>query len=243
MSRKILGGIFSAIGLIVTTAAGVTPQDAVSNIAAWLKLIGFEKVPQGLSTHAADNWGLFSGSLILIFGIYLLWCRSKNEEPISDLISENSLVTPINIEVGEGRGFYEISRGAGIYSHKRTLMIKISNVAASQSLNDCRVHIREISNCEYHGPWVLAQNLSISSGDHVFIPLVTYGEAADIQKFDCGDTFMIFQTIEPRPQPSPSIDVEHEVLLRVTARDVPYKDFKCMVHVDDNGQLRIRNSN
>jgi hypothetical protein len=58
---------------VVIGAASVKPEDAASNVAAWLHLIGIERVPEWLTTPNVDN-RIILGSLALGFiYAFLVW--------------------------------------------------------------------------------------------------------------------------------------------------------------------------
>lgn len=50
-------------------AAGVSPHDAASNLAAWAHQLGFSHVPSFLLQPSADHWGLGIGAFLIISGI------------------------------------------------------------------------------------------------------------------------------------------------------------------------------
>jgi hypothetical protein len=63
----------SILGTAILFAAGVSPQDAVSNVAAWLKLFGIDKPPGLLTSPSADTFGLWiGGSIAVISGFFLV---------------------------------------------------------------------------------------------------------------------------------------------------------------------------
>ena len=89
----------------------------------------------------------------------------------------------------------------------------------------------------YEGPWRIMEGLGLAAGDHVFIPLVTYGEAREPDKGTRGDTFITMGTENGRPH----LDVGEKftVALRATAPETSFCEVQCKVWVDENGRLRI----
>lgn len=51
------------------TAAGVPPQEAVSNLAAWAKLLGFDKPPAFLLSQSADTYAFWTGGAIVVVSL------------------------------------------------------------------------------------------------------------------------------------------------------------------------------
>ncbi len=93
---------------------------------------------------------------------------------------------------------------------------------------------------DYEGPWLLKDGIPLAAGGHTFVPLVTYGEAREPDKYDSGDTFVTMETSTGRP----TLDVgpQYTVTLRATAPETAYCDFQCHVWVDGEGRLRIANA-
>jgi hypothetical protein len=89
------------------------------------------------------------------------------------------------------------------------------------------------------GPWTVADDFGVASGDTTFVSLVQYGEARDPQKYPCGDSF--FELL-PATTGSPKFDVgkEYVLTLRAMSPRSAYQDFQCKVWVE-NGRLRIEN--
>lgn len=53
------------IGGLIVGAAGVSPQDATSNLAAWIELLGFDP-PSWIADVSIDAYGLAIGSIIVV---------------------------------------------------------------------------------------------------------------------------------------------------------------------------------
>ncbi len=125
-----------------------------------------------------------------------------------------------------------------VYDIRRTYNLKVEDTDQSKSLSDCSIHIMEVvPPTDYEGPWLLQDGITLAAGAHTFVPLVTYGEAREPDRYDSGVTFMTVGTATGRP----NLDVgpKYTVTLRDTALDTAFCDFECRVWVDENGRLRI----
>ena len=142
----------------------------------------------------------------------------------------------IRMTVGE-TGPYCDTEG-GVYNIKRTFNLKLENTDRNKSVFNCSVQILSVTPpTDYEGPWRLGEGLELASGDYVFIPLVTYGEAREPDKGTRGDTFITMGTENGRPH----LDVgeKYTVALRATAPETSFCEVQCKVWVDENGRLRI----
>ncbi len=63
---KIIIKIGLWVGAAMTFAAGVSPQDATTNITAWLNLIGISSIPKWMQTDLANNSVFIIGILLLL---------------------------------------------------------------------------------------------------------------------------------------------------------------------------------
>ena len=146
----------------------------------------------------------------------------------------------IRMTVGESGPYFDT--GGGVYDIRRTFNLKLENIDRSKPFSNCSVKILSVTPAtDYEGPWPLSEGLSLAAGEHVFIPLVTYGEAREPDKNPAyGDTFMTMGTANGRP----CLDVgeEYTVTLRATAQNTASCDFECRVWVDGDGRLRIANA-
>lgn len=70
-------GPVAAVGSVTVIAAAQTkPEDAISNIGGWLKLLGIDRVPPFLATSETDAWVTAIGSALLIASL-VWWWRNK----------------------------------------------------------------------------------------------------------------------------------------------------------------------
>lgn len=143
----------------------------------------------------------------------------------------------IRMTVGES-GPYLDTGGSGPYAIRRTFNLMLENIDLSKPVSNCSVKILSVTPAtDYEGPWLLEEGLSLAAGDHVFIPLVTYGEARDSNNYPCGDTFMTMGTADDYPLLD--IGEKYTVTMRATAPETAFCEFQCRIWVDDSGRLRI----
>lgn len=76
--RKSIGSLIAAIGGLIMAAASVSPENAVSNLAAWAKSLGVNDIPPWLVTPSTDNWGFIVGAVIFSVSIAItFWQRRR----------------------------------------------------------------------------------------------------------------------------------------------------------------------
>jgi hypothetical protein len=179
--------------------------------------------------------------------------RSRDEDPLiksileararSDRVLLGLEIDPLGLQIEIGESGKFASTTGTPYRTRRTLSVKIENRDSRRFVSCCKLYLTKIEpQTEYVGPWLLADGFALAAGDHLFVPLVTYGEARDISKFPCGDTFMVLHAIDST-EPKPSAGGEHVLTLRATSMETAPCEFKCTVWVDDGGRLRIRDQN
>jgi len=72
--------VVSIIGGCLMTAAGVSPQDAVSNLAAWANMIGIDNPPPYIQAHSTDVIVFYVGLSLLsiVFSVLIVtYIRNK----------------------------------------------------------------------------------------------------------------------------------------------------------------------
>jgi hypothetical protein len=148
---------------------------------------------------------------------------------------------PLRVDVGEAGGFFKTGRAGSLYTHTRTLNIRVSNTDHRRPLTGCRIKILNIEPHEYDGPWVVKEGFSLAPGDHEFVPLARYVEPDDIKLSPYGATF--FEVLTEGPQPRPPATAGHILTIRATAMESPFCDLKCKLWVDEDGRLRIESGN
>jgi hypothetical protein len=132
----------------------------------------------------------------------------------------------LQMGVGESGPFFN-TEGGTPYKTRRTFNLKVENTDQRWAVTGCKIHVMRIDPPEYEGPWLLKGDFSLAAGDHVFVPLVAYGEARDQAKTPCGDTFMIIRV--PEPSPKPSAKQPHIITLKATSLQTAPSEFQCRV--------------
>lgn len=182
-------------------------------------------------------WGWVIGLLLILLAISIEYgVRVRlGGRPNSEASTRNE-TSIIRMTVGESGPYFKT--GGGPYDIRRTFKLKMENIDRRKSLTDCSIHIMEVAPpTDYEGPWLLKEGLSLAAGDHVFITLVTYGEAREPDKYPSGETFMTMGTANGRL----CLDVgkKFTVTMRATAPETAFCEFQCKIWVGDKGQLRI----
>ena len=169
---------------------------------------------------------------------------STTNQPNADsLLAVRPIVQPdvglgaLQLEVGESGRFFETGSANSLYTHTRTLKLRVSNNDTHVSLTECKVHVINIEPREYEGPWLLREGFSLAAGDHVFVPLASYLEPNDIMKSPYGASFM--EILADKNRPMPPTSQRHVLTIRATALGSPFCEIKCALWVDDSGRLRI----
>jgi hypothetical protein len=103
---------------------------------------------------------------------------------------------PLQISVGIDPSYYELIDYRSLYSLTKLFKLKIENTDRSKTLTGCKVSIISIDPPPgYRPPWLLRENFSLPSGDSIFIPLVSYQERREPEKYPdrptVSDTFEI----------------------------------------------------
>ncbi len=159
-----------------------------------------------------------------------------------DRISSGLEINPnaLKLEVGESGAFFR-TKSRNLYQTKRTLNLKVENVDRRFPITRGKLQIIKIEpQTEYHGPWLLEKDLTLAAGDHEFVPLVEYGEAAKSNHETsrvAGDSFAVILVDEPSPKLAANSD--HLITIRATSLDTEPLDFLCKIYVDSSGLLRI----
>jgi class 3 adenylate cyclase len=149
----------------------------------------------------------------------------------------------LRISTGEA-GAYVQTRGRNRYSTERTLNLRLDNISQNHAVTGIKVAILGIEpQSEYVGPWTLAEPLSLAVGDHTFIPLASYQEAANsagysTSRYECSATF--FEVLSDKNRAKPPRDIPQLITIRATGFNTAPCDYQCTVWVDrSDGRLRI----
>ena len=101
LSRSVkIGGVG---GVAMIAAAQTRPEDAISNLAGWLKLFGVDHAPAFLNTLQADAWATALGILVAL-GSAIVWVWARQDRKLK----HNSGVWLF----GEGLDHMKVSREA-----------------------------------------------------------------------------------------------------------------------------------
>jgi hypothetical protein len=90
-SNKI-GLAAGGLGAVVLGAAQTRPEDAISNLAGWLELLGVNEVPGFIANQQADTWGTMVGIVLLLFGI-AMWWRNRQRSEVALTLHDQPLET------------------------------------------------------------------------------------------------------------------------------------------------------
>jgi hypothetical protein len=209
------------------TAVGASESGIDINRANWS-----HTGPESASSWGPKGWDERKGYA----GLRIDWTQLQKVWPI-----EPKQMSALRLLVGEGGKFFS-TKGSSIYGVKRTFLLKIENVSSDRKLSGCKVTLLRISpQTEYEGPWLLKDSFDLAAGDHLFIPLASYGEARNPQISDHSDSFILILPESPG-SPKPSKRVKHTLVIRATSLDSPVCDLTCGLWVDERGRLRIEES-
>jgi TIR domain len=157
-------------------------------------------------------------------------------------IGENSSeLSPLGINIGEDGPFYDVPK-SDLYSFTKRIKIELRNTHRVKAAANCKVQVTNISpDTGSRGPWLLAEHLSLSAGDAVYLPLVRYKEARQPAVSDYSDTSIEVCVDGGRfLPPLMQIETENIIAIRATATDLPYCEVQLIVWKDEAGKLRIK---
>jgi hypothetical protein len=124
-----------------------------------------------------------------------------------------------------------------LYQVLRTLSVKLENIG-QKALSGCKL-IVESSDAKsgIKLPLVLREGITLAPEEHIFIPLVRYGEALDPKTYDCADSFATLAT----PDGNPLFDVGENIAinLKATGVDTPACNAQCNVWISSEGKLQV----
>jgi hypothetical protein len=61
--------VIGALGTLLVLAAQISPEQATSNLSAWVQFFGIDKTPSFLETPSADTWAMTIGFMLIIIVI------------------------------------------------------------------------------------------------------------------------------------------------------------------------------
>jgi hypothetical protein len=150
---------------------------------------------------------------------------------------------PLKVEVGTSIDFYDLVRDRPrIHSLMKLFKIRVENKERSKAISGIRVSITAVSKMTsgFRFPWVLADDLQISAGDHEMIPFAKYEEWREPEKQPspaASDTIEIVVPQSDRFRLLP-IEEEHTLQVRCTGADAPPADATIKLSVV-SGRLQI----
>jgi hypothetical protein len=152
-------------------------------------------------------------------GPFLVSWWKKRSKP-QDTGVPPSKLAPLQINVGEDGPFSDIPKH-GLYGFAQRFKIELCNTDPSKTASQCKVQITKIEpESGYRGPWILAEGLTLASGDQAYIPIVQYGQARQPEITNNADTAI--QVCSTGKQPLLQIDKENILTVRATAPDMPF---------------------
>jgi hypothetical protein len=146
-------------------------------------------------------------------------------------------VSALHISFGMDHSF-KSAKTRNLHQYERIYSFKLTN-RGPKTLSECRVIVESVdADTGIVFPQTLAETIRLAPGDHVFVPIVSYGEPMNIAHGDAGDTFTCLAT----PEPQPFFDVGENVLvkLRATGIDTLPHEAQCRMWVDEKGRLQIQ---
>jgi hypothetical protein len=147
---------------------------------------------------------------------------------------------PLNVEIGK-HGAFILRKGYGLSTIKHTYNLKVTNRDQTKPITNCRVAIVDVTPDPLNKklPWLLHEPFSLASGDSIFIPLATFGEARNPQQDKPSDT--LIQVHSAQADNWFLIELqEHTIGIRVTSHDSGYFDLTCKLWVDNEGRFQIK---
>jgi hypothetical protein len=75
------GFLFAGAGTLLIAAAQTKPEDAASNIAGWLRVLGIDQAPMLFSSQSADAWATLLGGVLIVLAIVLFALRKRRKRP------------------------------------------------------------------------------------------------------------------------------------------------------------------
>ena len=220
-------GIAAGATLVIAHVFDLHPEQYLA-----FAVLGMIEDPRILE---ALQWGSVGGVALVSAGVVHFVAPYFRGHPNSEASSGDG-TSSIRMTVGESGPYFDTE--GGVYDIRRTFNLKLENIDPSKPVSNCSVKILSVTPAtDYEGPWPLNEGLSLAAGEHVFIPLVTYGEAREPDKYPSGDTFMTMGTADRRP----CLDVgkKYTLTMRATAPETAFCEFQCRIWVDDSGRLRI----
>jgi hypothetical protein len=187
-------------------------------------------------------------TVLLVIGLYFVVRYEITRQVCAETGATEEKSTPSNLsalEINYGEdGPFERLLSTDMSRLQRMLLVEFKNAHPHTALTHCKLEITSIEPfMGLRRPLVLRDNFPLAGGDHVFIPLVTYGESRSSDRSAIADTAIA--VCAPEGQ-SPNFlaalphDVENILTIRGTAIGSAYCEEKVVVWVGAGTRLRIR---
>jgi hypothetical protein len=153
---------------------------------------------------------------------------------------EQSMTPPtLKLSAGTHIPYYEITDHSNLYILAKLFKIKLENIDPHKTAINCKVQILSISpDCKYSEPWTLGEGFTLAAGEHIYLPLASYREVREPEKFKYVDScFEICAETEYRPMLG--IEDQYVLTIRATANDAPFSQGKFKLWVDNSGKFQI----
>jgi hypothetical protein len=148
-------------------------------------------------------------------------------------------ISPLKMSVSETDPYSAhdyIGRGS-VNHYWKVYKVRIENTDQSKTARNCRLRLISTEpETGYTLPVDIGKSFSIDAGRSELIPFVMYGEP-DNPSVGHGDSFAV--TCSENKHPTYDIDKKYRLRLRLTAEDMPYSEYECLIWVD-NGKFRIK---
>lgn len=150
--------------------------------------------------------------------------------------------TPFVISVGIDPDYYELIEYRNLNSLTKLFKLKLENSNRSKTVMRCKVFVTSTDPPSGNRmPWMLREGFSLAAGEPVFIPLVSYQERREPEKYSneptISDSFKI-HTSSIKYGPLLGIGSSHILNVRCTGVDAKFLDQRIKLSVI-GGKFRI----
>lgn len=219
---------------------------------ALCKLI--QKVIPSTSEHcvpAFPDWGptAIGGVAVIFIGLgvidLLRWFNRPREDRNQSTIQTRRVAqeTPsIELNYGEEGSFERVTK-ADFSRLERTLLVEFKNPHPDIAITNCKLEVTSIEPfAGYRRPLVVKENFNLAGGDHVFLPLLSYGESRNSKEITADTVVALLAPKGGDPWFLAALphDVETVLTLRATAVGAAFCEEKIVVWVGAGTRLRIR---
>ena len=175
------------------------------------------------------------------------WSNAPSPSPPSEAAAkEIATSTPdvLQLSVGMDHEYYDIPKG-GLYSFTKRFKLKLENLSQHKAIVGGKVQILSIEPvCGYAGPWLLEDGITLAAGDHKFLPIAQYNELREPEKGMTPEDTFVLATVESKEHHKPLLgtDTLYTLTIRAMALDVPYRELKCKLCVNEKRRFQIEKS-